>query len=374
MPSITITVTPIPAVTDEQADTTTLPPPAPVLPPQTTPFVPSPGPEACELSVYCSFLSQYVYQTIAEHGGHPLGGEQCTAAQTSKFSAGSVMAHISRCYPDGYFDIFNTLTLRPRQDGASAAAAAQKHEEEEERGSTALDSALAYPGSACMSGWTTACTTTVTQGGRGYPQAWCCPPGEWACARAEGDRRCSSILTGRTAIWLTWDPAFTSLDGYEWYTYPTWVKSEAVENAATVWHDVFPLQMTVAAGGGGGRDGAVQLQLQPTARDDNNNNQSIATIGVAVPPLTRSITLQDRAAGAGAAGSGAGTTSGNRALVAAAAAVLVVWPLATLIMLMKRRRHVKKKRTVAIASAGAPTYRPEGVSLRSNLRPEGALS
>lgn len=200
----------------------------------------------------------------------------------------------------------------------------------------------------------------------------CCPPGEWACAQAEGDRRCSSILTGRTAVWLTWDPAFTSLDGYEWYTYPTWVKSEAVENAATVWHDVFPLQMTVgggSGGGGGGRDGAVQLQL-PTARDnssnDNNddNYESVAVTSVAAPMFTRHASRDPAAA--------AGTTSGNKALVAAAAAVFVIWPLATLIMLMKRRRHITKKRTISDASAGSSPYHPGGVSLRTNLRSEGA--
>lgn len=112
-------------------------------------------------AVYCKYLSQYVYQTIQEHGGHPLAGQQCEAVHTIPLFGGSVVTHISRCFPEGYFDIFNTLDLKPT-----------KRITHYDNKDINFDSTLAYPGSMCISDWTTACTTSITHEGYTYPQIW----------------------------------------------------------------------------------------------------------------------------------------------------------------------------------------------------------
>ncbi|KAI1468274.1 uncharacterized protein F4812DRAFT_470897 [Daldinia caldariorum] len=218
------------------------------------------------------------------------------------------------CWPENYFALFDNewgeLNGAPRSGNEGSASTA------------------AFPGDRCLAGWTVACTTTITAGdgggrdrgrGRGmrgdvgvgvgwgknrngsengnrngaadgnerngsfqavgvgvgeeedvelYPQAWCCPPGQWTCATAtaDGDRQapqrlCQSYLTGSapTPIWMYWDPAFDTVvpDGstsspFEAYTWTADVPAESDPAlAATVFRKVFPL---VLGSGGGGSD------------------------------------------------------------------------------------------------------------------------
>ncbi|RYP54297.1 hypothetical protein DL768_000871 [Monosporascus sp. mg162] len=200
------------------------------LPPQTTPFAAAQGGD-CELSVYCWQLTYLNYLSSRQH----LSGLQCEARHSSPRAGTPALGYRTECFPEGYLDVFPGLTMEPSM--ASLAPA---------------DPALAYSGTACVSDWTTACTTTVTgAGGTAYPQAWCCPPGAWTCpAGPRGDgkdpgRRCASVLTEKTEIWMTWDPPF-SLPTGDVYTWPAGVSAEPAEYGATVYHDVFPLVLTTS--------------------------------------------------------------------------------------------------------------------------------
>ncbi|KAI1654275.1 hypothetical protein F4813DRAFT_210968 [Daldinia decipiens] len=252
------------------------------LPPQTTPFAPSQSqamPSSCSFSVYCRSLSYYVYSmNTAAHDAHPLEGQHCLAVQdlTSERRVG----YNAECWPENYFALFDNewgeLNGAPRSGNEGSASTA------------------AFPGDKCLAGWTVACTTTVTAGGGDiddshnsngnrngsenrnpgnervrelYPQAWCCPPGQWTCATAtaQGDRQapqrlCQSYLTGSasTDIWMYWDPEFNTQipDGstsslFEAYTWTADVPGEPdPAHAATVFRKVFPLVLSSSAGAG----------------------------------------------------------------------------------------------------------------------------
>ncbi|KAF0318672.1 hypothetical protein GQ607_014088, partial [Colletotrichum asianum] len=66
---------------------------------------------------------------------------------------------------------------------------------------------LGYPGTACISGWTPACTTSLTYNvptGK-YVQTWCCPLGGWNCLTASIGppwRDCTSLLQTPTEVWI----------------------------------------------------------------------------------------------------------------------------------------------------------------------------
>ncbi|OTA78354.1 hypothetical protein M434DRAFT_38508 [Hypoxylon sp. CO27-5] len=238
------------------------------LPPQTTPFVPllSSGdtrtdttdmPESCSLSVYCRSLSYLVYSiATAGHNPHPLEGQHCLAVQPTP-DWGQQVGYNKGCWPSNYFALFNNEwgdlngAPRTRNEGSYSTAA--------------------FPGAQCLAGWTTACTTTITgDGGDGaskaeYPQAWCCPPGQWTCATSTGDgdkqapqRLCQSYLTGTTStnIWMYWDPPFDSFTPqgsssglFEAYTWTAGVSPETdTAHAATVFRKVFPLVLSSSRG------------------------------------------------------------------------------------------------------------------------------
>ncbi|RYP76099.1 hypothetical protein DL771_001923 [Monosporascus sp. 5C6A] len=224
------------------------------LPPQTTPFAAAQG-EACELSVYCWQLTYLNYLSSRQH----LSGLQCEARHSSPRAGTPALGYRTECFPEGYLDVFPGLTAEPSL--ASLAPA---------------DPALAYPGTACVSDWTTACTTTVTgAGGTAYPQAWCCPPGAWRCPaapRSDGKdpgRRCVSVLTEETEVWMTWDPPF-SLPTGDVYTWPAAVSAEPAEYGATVYHDVFPLVLTTS--------------LSATRQQVTNSDDGDDTHAVPLPP------------------------------------------------------------------------------------------
>ncbi|KAI0851693.1 hypothetical protein F5Y00DRAFT_215425 [Daldinia vernicosa] len=258
------------------------------LPPQTTPFAPSQSqamPSSCSFSVYCRSLSYYVYSmNTAAHDAHPLEGQHCLAVQdlTSEPRVG----YNAECWPENYFALFDNewgeLNGAPRSGNEGSASTA------------------AFPGDKCLAGWTVACTTTITAGGGDiddnhrinknavhnngsdngngnagnerapelYPQAWCCPPGQWTCATATapGDRQapqrlCQSYLTGSTStdIWMYWDPEFDTEvpDGstsslLEAYTWTADVPGEPdPAHAATVFRKVFPLVLSSSSAGAG---------------------------------------------------------------------------------------------------------------------------
>ncbi|KAI1083864.1 hypothetical protein F5B20DRAFT_525678 [Whalleya microplaca] len=209
--------------------------PAITLPPQTTPYIVPSNPEVCHLSVYCKQVSQVLYTSIDTL----LSGQVCQAVHgmTAPNGALTGVGHITSCYPDGYFsvfdDLYDELWYAPTEpyEGAS--------------------STLAYPGTACMSDWTTACTTTVTHEGSLFTQAWCCPHGSWQCTDRQRDRQsgflgrhCISRLTESTPIWITWDPPYSGSGDDEYYTWTVIATSTAYEHAASVYHKVFPLQWT----------------------------------------------------------------------------------------------------------------------------------
>ncbi|KAI1471555.1 uncharacterized protein F4812DRAFT_455666 [Daldinia caldariorum] len=207
-----------------------------LLPPQTTPFTPSHNAD-CTLSVYCKDL------TYADGAIHLRSGLACQAVNVL---GRAKIWYEPRCFPDGYFTLFNNM-YKEIDEGMGTAAAL-----EEPRWST-----LAYPGSACLDDWTTACVTAVTDGVSQYSQAWCCPRGSWTCVSSGNDagpsvrsgRYCASVMgMSSTEVWMVWDPPYTEPEGNGQYS--TWtavIGGAPAEYAATVYHEVFPLQLAVTS-------------------------------------------------------------------------------------------------------------------------------
>ncbi|KAI0181003.1 hypothetical protein GGR52DRAFT_583427 [Hypoxylon sp. FL1284] len=266
------------------------------LPSQTTAFAPSraPGdrgtgmPARCAISAFCRGLSYAAYSSRTAAGDpHPLAGQTCMGVQaTTTTSAGSTpragVGFDEACWPTNYFALFDdewglldgVAGTATTADAAAAAFTDSDGGGDEDGGDDGGDSAstAAFPGDACLAGWTTACTTTVTAGASPllalYPQAWCCPPGGWACATATADgaaqqRLCRSLVlfsssasssssTGRekeetmttsTDIWMSWDPPL-----YTWRAPVTAALETDPAQAATVFRKVFPLALS--SGGG----------------------------------------------------------------------------------------------------------------------------
>ncbi|KAI1256284.1 hypothetical protein MGN70_002447 [Eutypa lata] len=182
----------------------------------------------------------------------------------------------------------------------------------------------------------------------------CCPPGSWTCATSSpgwdsnnSGRRCMSLLTGQTEIWLTWDPPFTAQDLQEWYTWPTWVASEAVQDAATVWHDVFPLQLATSGLG---------VAVQPTA----SGNKSVTAINVAASSpnyVSEAVPI---------------STMTSTTTIVAVATVVVLGPLAALLIFLMRMRRKKKTSVLNTVTAIRPTHSSDEVSLSPKLQLESA--
>ena len=269
------------------------PPPSPTeavvsLPAQTTPFTP-PGGGVCDLHVYCPGLEHHAWTA----GRQSLSGQHCEAVHltvvgtTPAAAAGGgktktknassplptpTLLYNPECYPAGYLDVFPALRLGP--DGVAAGPS------NAQLPPAPSDPALAYPGTACISGWTTACTATMgaAQGGGDgeeagagatataahRAQAWCCPPGSWTC-EAPGlvpdpvatvdtaRRRCVSALAGpRTSVWMRWDPAYRQTDDGGVVVVASRLPQEVTASVAgpgdgaSVYHFAFPLALTDA--------------------------------------------------------------------------------------------------------------------------------
>ncbi|OTB05008.1 hypothetical protein M426DRAFT_146810 [Hypoxylon sp. CI-4A] len=300
------------------------------LAPQITPFAPAGTtttmPSSCSFSVYCRGLSHAVYsQNTAAHHPHPLDGQRCLAVQAAP-QPGLQVGYNEDCWPQDYFVLFDDAWGVLNGAGDYDYALVGDVEEEEEEGDDLDDddddgddgggdwdwdwddwgegesesesegknkddngqgvadgsmATVAFPGDQCLAGWTTACTTTITAAaaaahGSGtlvneeseFPQAWCCPPGQWTCASATaadtdtdtdtngGRRLCRSIFTpsAPTDIWMYWDPPYegsTAGEALEAYTWTAGVDAETdPAHAATVFLNVFPL----ALGGEGAKD------------------------------------------------------------------------------------------------------------------------
>lgn len=254
----------------------------------------------------------------AAHDAHPLEGQHCLAVQdlTSDHRVG----YNAECWPENYFALFDNewgeLNGAPRSGNEGSASTA------------------AFPGDKCLAGWTVACTTTITAGGGDidshnnnnnnnrngsknenagnekvpelYPQAWCCPPGQWTCATAtaEGDRQapqrlCQSYLTGSTStdIWMYWDPEFDTEtpDGstsslFEAYTWTADVPGEPdPTHAATVFRKVFPLVLSSSAGAGPGTNPGLGAGTSETS---TSASTSTSTAAVVVVTVTEVVTLE----------------------------------------------------------------------------------
>ncbi|KAI2631982.1 hypothetical protein GGR54DRAFT_11371 [Hypoxylon sp. NC1633] len=291
------------------------------LPPQITPFTP-PADVDCSVSVYCKYLTYEVYTMF----DHELSGLGC---QGVNVIGPGMLAYETRCFPDGYFTIFDNLYEEIRQIPGTPT---------EGPGS----STLAYPGTACLSGWTTACTTTLTNNGGAYPQAWCCPPGSWTCAANEHTgldtvqlipgRYCASVLTGATDIYMTWDPPFTAQGGSEYYTWPVEVTSEPSEYAATVYHRVFPLLLTA---------NTFDAAAMPTTLDSNIAASDNAIVG---PADDASVAALSKGAIAGIA-------------IGAAVFVLGLGAVGVYVLFVRRRQN---KNNLAGGSSSGADSPPDG--------------
>ncbi|KAI2634276.1 hypothetical protein GGS26DRAFT_590119 [Hypomontagnella submonticulosa] len=246
------------------------------LPPQTTPFTPSPDVD-CTMSVLCEDLT---YSNYAD-GSQSLSGMPCQALnKLGRRELGTQTA----CFPEGYISLFAPLTSEIYTGTDSGIPSVTKSPE---------SLTLAYPGSACISGWTTACTTTVAAEGSEYPQAWCCPPGSWTCATeqprvagvsredpgegAATGRYCASAMTEPSEIWMSWDPPVTLSDDGSYKSWTASVTAEPLESAATVFHPVFPLQLT-ANNGIDGR-GEQVTDSPPTRKSGGHKREDYMTYG-----------------------------------------------------------------------------------------------
>ncbi|KAI6092766.1 hypothetical protein F4821DRAFT_223237 [Hypoxylon rubiginosum] len=189
------------------------------LPPQITPFTPPPTVD-CKQSVYCPFLS-YLEVDISSD----FLNQRCVAV--NKLGKGDIGFEWD-CFPKGYETLFYEYLYQYFDQGTREPPSR---------------STIAYPGTACPSDWTTACTSVVTFGGDTYPQAWCCPSSSWQCAITSG-RYCTSVMTESTDIWMTWDPPFTDPTLGDLYTWTAAIESRPSESAPTVYRRVFPLHFT----------------------------------------------------------------------------------------------------------------------------------
>ncbi|RYO75415.1 hypothetical protein DL764_010463 [Monosporascus ibericus] len=164
-----------------------------ILEPQTTPFE---QPSSCSPSIYCE-------STVP--------GGNC--AEIDRMAATDVDILRSECYPPDYTNVF----LYNEQPADLTTAA--------------------FPGDACISGWTTACSATVLgdNNSSAYPQTYCCPPGGYTCDMRWGWRECVSSLSTPTVIWIE---NTTTSYGFETTTFSGFSNGE---EPIRVWRSAFPL-------------------------------------------------------------------------------------------------------------------------------------
>ncbi|TDZ30716.1 hypothetical protein C8035_v002342 [Colletotrichum spinosum] len=129
----------------------------------------------------------------------------------------------TQCFPETYLDIFRPVSSKFSD----------------------LPN-LAFPGTACISGWTTACNTTLTlASAKTFVQTWCCPPGSWSCLTVEAGtpyRDCVSILSTPTEVWVN---NIATSGGTESTLWSSWRKVSLSDLPAkgpiSIKHPPFPL-------------------------------------------------------------------------------------------------------------------------------------
>ncbi|KAF5521093.1 hypothetical protein CGCA056_v006073 [Colletotrichum aenigma] len=128
---------------------------------------------------------------------------------------------------------------------------------------------LAYPGTACISGWTSACNTNIhLESAQFVSQTWCCPPDGWACLTVGGDdvpyRDCVSYISTPTDVWVN--------------VYTTSGTTEV--KVATAWRKVFLTDLP--------RSGPIKIKHPPfplygdsPSNDKDNGEGGLATGAIA---------------------------------------------------------------------------------------------
>ncbi|KAI2624005.1 hypothetical protein GGS26DRAFT_217460 [Hypomontagnella submonticulosa] len=335
-----------------------------IMPSQTTPFVPTRSkgdpesgtdmPASCSLSVYCRSLSYYLYSMhTATHTPHPLDGQHCLGVQSvSGFYHPGIagVGYDDACWPVNYFELF-----------PSEWADLNSGEQTDKEGDR---STVAFPGGQCLQGWTTACTTTITAGDGGketYPQAWCCPPGQWTCATATAEwdkaapqRLCQSALTGTavTQVWMYWDPAYYTFGPFgvsgttstlvEAYTWTADVSLETdPAHAATVFRKVFPLVLSSEAGDTGDVTVLTTVLVTPEAATPIGTYRKRTESKTPSPSLSGGDVLSSRDAVA------------NILCAAFAAAAVMLLGFAMLYRSRSKRRRTDRRRREVVAADAA---------------------
>ncbi len=101
----------------------------------------------------------------------------------------------------------------------------------------------AFPGDACISDWTTACSGTIVgddddDTAAEYAQTFCCPPGGYACDLGWTRRSCVSLVSTATLVWV---PETTAPFDFVTSQFP------AQQQPISVWRAAFPLSSAAAA-------------------------------------------------------------------------------------------------------------------------------
>ncbi|OTB04321.1 hypothetical protein M426DRAFT_11698 [Hypoxylon sp. CI-4A] len=307
-----------------------------ILPPQTTPFAPPPGSD-CALSVYCRYLNYWDYQSRSDE--HSMSNMPCQAVNVhSVLDSASESGQESRyrtepwyntdCFPEGYTDLFRSMNAEVPFDVPMDALGA---------------STLAYPGTECLSGWSTACTTTMTAGGSEYPEAWCCPQ-DYTCATKEG-------------IAMSWNPPFTDDGGQTYTAWTAGVSSEDdAEFAATVFHRVFPLQLTMST------SDSAQTQLTTTGENTTDFPTESGSNGSSTNQSNSSDTSSSHSSSL-STGAIAGITIG---------AVVFLGILFCLFLFYRKENKAQKQYRAAMAAKSKKIGSPPSPSSRAPRRTPGA--
>ncbi|KAK8024322.1 hypothetical protein PG993_012388 [Apiospora rasikravindrae] len=194
------------------------------LPTQVTPFSFNAPGDSCHLSVYCPYLSYWNYLSIP----NIFASQNCLGVQTGG------RRNVSPAATSRYFRMITSLSdLAPGRQPTKGIDQPWHTRE-----------LLVWRGGPRLA------PRRSPHEGLPHSQAWCCPSSGWSCATetyvsdwAAPQRLCQSPLSESTTIWMTWDLAYSN-NGSDLYTWTARVTSEEPQNEATVFHKVFPLQLT----------------------------------------------------------------------------------------------------------------------------------
>lgn len=242
------------------------------LAPQQTPFVP---PVSCTLSVHCPFMSNLLYSAKSSLGRHPLSGQRCQAFYTTEGAQLDPIQEIEACMPNGYRQLNREHVL-----GLDSFLSG---------GNGQLSSTEAYPGTACMQGWSSACSHTVGSDESISAHIWCCPEGSWECQASTtdfegwmtGHRLCRSIMTEATNVWMSFDPPVAGSDSdHMVYTWHRSVTAEPqTQFAARIYHHAIPLDGTGTTSNSNAQDPTSKSHATGPVSNGNSNPPATLTTG-----------------------------------------------------------------------------------------------